>query len=235
VLVVHLFGRCAPLPALLSACAERGVPLVEDAAQAIGAGGIGQGLGAALSFFPSKNLGGFGDGGAVVTNDSGLARRVRSLRNHGAGADKMRHEHIGGNFQLDELQASLLRVKFPWLPRWTEARRAVARAYQQGLRDLPVGLPPPDDQCVWNQFVIRVAAERREALREHLRGRGIDSAIYYPTPLHLQPALRHLGGRNGDFPNAERAAAESLALPISPALTESAIDRVTAALRAFFA
>lgn len=232
VLVVHLFGRAAPLGLLRTACAAAEVPLLEDAAQAVGAAGVGVGWGAALSFFPSKNLGGFGDGGAVITNDLALAARLRRLRNHGS-SEKLRHEQIGGNFRLDELQAALLRVKLPQLGRWTAARRRLAARYREQLADLPIGLPPPDAGCVWNQLVIRVGGGRRPALRRHLEARGIASAVYYETPLHLQPALAFLGHRAGDFPCAERAADEALALPIFPGLSDDGVARVAAALSDF--
>jgi dTDP-4-amino-4,6-dideoxygalactose transaminase len=209
------------------------VPLLEDAAQAIGAAGVGSGRGAALSFFPAKNLGGFGDGGAVVTNDAALAEAIRQVRNHGA-VEKTRHERLGGNFRLDELQAALLRVKLPRLPRWTAERRRLAALYRDRLAGLPVILPPPDAGSVWNQFVIRVPGERRAALRSHLEARMIDTAVYYPIPLHLQPALAFIGHGPGDFPHAERAAQESLALPLYPGLTDAALARVAAALGDFF-
>ena len=233
VLAVHLFGRPAPLGPLGDACARAGMALLEDAAQAIGAAGVGSGRAATLSFFPAKNLGGFGDGGAVVTNDGALAEAIRQVRNHGA-SEKTRHDRLGGNFRLDELQAALLRVKLPHLPRWTSERRRLAALYRERLAGLPVALPPPDEGAVWNQFVIRVPADRRAALRRHLDARGIDSAVYYPIPLHLQPALAFLGHRPGDFPHAERAAEESLALPIYPGLTDAALSRVADALGDFF-
>jgi dTDP-4-amino-4,6-dideoxygalactose transaminase len=231
-LVVHLFGRAASTAPLRDACSAAQIPLFEDAAQAIGASSVGGGRGAALSFFPSKNLGGFGDGGAVLTNDAALAVQVRALRNHGA-AKKLQHEVVGGNFRLDELQAALLRVKLPHLSRWTAERRRLAVLYRARLAGLPLGLPPADAGCVWNQFVIRVPAGRRDPLRGHLEERGIASAVYYPIPLHLQPALAFLGHRAGDFPNAERAAEESLALPIFPGLTEGDLSRVAEALGDF--
>ena len=233
VLVVHLFGRAAATGPLRAACSAAGIPLVEDAAQAIGASQVGAGWGAALSFFPSKNLGGFGDGGAVVTNDLALAAKVRALRNHGA-TKRLQHESVGGNFRLDELQAALLRVKLPHLSRWTAERRRLAALYRDRLAGLPIGLPPADAGCVWNQFVIRVPAARRDPLRHHLEERGIATAVYYAIPLHLQPALSFLGHRPGDFPNAERAAEESLALPIFPGLTDAAVSRVADALGDFF-
>jgi dTDP-4-amino-4,6-dideoxygalactose transaminase len=233
VLTAHLFGRGARTAPLQAACAAAGIPLLEDAAQAIGATGVGTGWGAALSFFPSKNLGGFGDGGAVVTNDADLAKRIRVLRSHGA-TEKMRHERIGGNFRLDELQAALLRVKLPYLARWTAERRRLAEMYRYRLTGLPLLLPPPDAGCVWNQFVIRVPAERRAALQRALAVSGISSAIYYPTPLHLQPALAFMEHRSGDFPNAERAADESLALPIFNGLSDVELAGVTDAVAGFF-
>ncbi|HSY40514.1 MAG TPA: DegT/DnrJ/EryC1/StrS family aminotransferase [Polyangia bacterium] len=234
VLMVHLFGRVAGvgLP-LRAACSAGDIPLLEDAAQAIGASGARGGWGAALSFFPSKNLGGFGDGGAVTTNDAALAAQVRALRNHGA-LQKLQHDRIGGNFRLDELQAALLRVKLPHLSGWTAERRRLAALYRERLAGSPIGLPPPDAGCVWNQFVIRVPAARRDLLRRHLEERGIASAVYYPIPLHLQPALAFLGHRPGDFPNAERAAEESLALPIFPGLTDGDLSRVADAAGDFF-
>jgi dTDP-4-amino-4,6-dideoxygalactose transaminase len=246
VLAVHLFGRAARLEGLDAACAARDIPIVEDAAQAIGAradlspgarpvGALGRC--AVLSFFPSKNLGGFGDGGMVLTTDADFAARVRVLRVHGATA-KNRHEVLGGNFRLDELQAALLRVKLPHLPPWTERRRQIADHYRQRLTSVAAGgaidLPPPDAGSVWNQFVLRVRDRAREPLRQHLSGRGIATAVYYPTPLHLQPALAHLGLGAGAFPHAERAAAEALALPIYPELSLADADRVAAAVAAFF-
>jgi dTDP-4-amino-4,6-dideoxygalactose transaminase len=233
VLVAHLFGRPVRTDLLTRSCAAAGIPLLEDGAQAIGARGSGLGAGLALSFFPAKNLGGFGDGGAVLTNDAALAGRVRTLRSHGA-AEKGRHLHVGGNFRLDELQAALLRIKLPYLAGWTAERRILAGRYADRLRGLPLALPPADEGSVWNQFVIRVAGERREDLRRHLDGRGIDSAVYYPTPLHLQPALAFLGHRRGDFPQAERAAEEALALPLFPGLADDDLGRVTAAVADFF-
>jgi dTDP-4-amino-4,6-dideoxygalactose transaminase len=169
----------------------------------------------------------------VLTRDGDLAARLRLLRTHGA-ATKHQHEILGGNFRLDELQAALLRVKLPHLPRWTMRRREVAAAYLEQLADLPLGLPPADPGCVWNQFVVRVPEGKRDQLRDHLAQRGIASAVYYPTPLHLQPCVGVLGHRRGDFPEAERAADQVLALPIYPELTSDQIDRVATAVRGFY-
>jgi dTDP-4-amino-4,6-dideoxygalactose transaminase len=228
------------------------VPLVEDAAQAIGAwrhdddaaaaaGGEGRarrragalGRLAALSFFPSKNLGALGDGGLVLTDDASAADLVAQLREHGARA---RHDHVavGGNFRLDELQAAFLRVKLPHLPRWTARRRALAARYRESLAGLPLRLPPADDGCVWNQLVVRVPGGRREALVAHLASRGVATAVHYPRPLHLQQALASLGHGPGDFPNAERAAAEALSLPLYPELADDDVARVAESVRDFY-
>jgi dTDP-4-amino-4,6-dideoxygalactose transaminase len=243
VLTVHLFGRVARTSSLEEVCSSAGIPLVEDAAQAIGACGDGSrwgrrvgtlGHAAALSFFPSKNLGGFGDGGMVITNDAALAERLRLLRAHGA-RPKHHHQLVGGNFRLDELQAALLRVKLPHLFYWSEQRRHIAGRYRAGLADLPLTLPPEDPGCVWNQYVVRVPDGRRDQLIHHLTARKIASAVYYAEPLHSQPCFSHLGYRPGQFPHAERACAESLALPIYPELSEAAQDRVCEVVRSFFA
>jgi dTDP-4-amino-4,6-dideoxygalactose transaminase len=239
VLVVHLFGRIGETEALAEACAARGIPLLEDAAQAIGAhradGGRpgALGTGAALSFFPTKNLGGFGDGGAVLTNDAAFADRIRRLRVHGADR-KNHHVVVGGNFRLDELQAALLRVKLPHLPRWSEARRAIALAYREGLADVPLALPPEDRGAAWNQFVVRVSPGHRDALANRLGKEGVATEVYYPLPLPHQPALAHLGSQAGAFPACERAAAEVLALPIFPSLSRPDVDRITAIVSGYF-
>jgi dTDP-4-amino-4,6-dideoxygalactose transaminase len=234
-LVVHLYGRIAHTGPLGAACAAARIPLLEDAAQAIGATAAGSGSGAigaaaALSFFPTKNLGGFGDGGAILTDDAALADTVRALRVHGARG-RNHHTAVGGNFRLDELQAALLAVKLPSLSVWTARRRAIAARYLDAWADLPIGLPPPDPGCVWNQFVIRVPGGRRDAFAAALRADAIETAVYYPIPLHLQPALATLGGQPGDLPVAEQAAAEVLALPIHPTLTDDDVNRVCRSVR----
>ncbi|HEY3354366.1 MAG TPA: DegT/DnrJ/EryC1/StrS family aminotransferase [Polyangia bacterium] len=240
ILPVHLFGRMADLAAI--GAAAPGVPLIEDAAQAIGAargparaGAVG--LLGCLSFFPSKNLGALGDAGLVLTSDDAVAARVRSLRAHGsAPGRKYHHEHVGGNFRLDALQAAVLRVKLPHLDGWSAARAAHAARYRELLAGTPVGLPPAaaaDERVVWNQYVIR--APRRDALREHLGAHGVQTEVYYPVPLHLQPCFAGLGYRAGDFPVAERAAAEALALPVYPELSAAQQEHVAQAIRAFYA
>lgn len=212
---VHLFGR----PAQLSSVP---VPLVEDAAQAIGACKVA-GLASCLSFFPSKNLGALGDGGAVLTDDEAFADKVAILRVHGS-KPKYTHHLVGGNFRLDALQAAILRVKLSRLSDWTQARRRNADRYRRifaGTSGLPADLVLPADAPghIYNQFVVR--APRRDALRAHLTAAGIGTEVYYPLALHLQPCFAHLGLRAGAFPHAERATQEVLALPIYAELTEA--------------
>jgi dTDP-4-amino-4,6-dideoxygalactose transaminase len=241
ILPVHLFGLSADLNPIMAAADRAGIPVVEDAAQAIGStyqsrllGGIGA-LGC-FSFFPSKNLGAFGDAGLLTTNDDALAKRARLLRTHGM-EPKYYHHLVGANFRMDALQAAILRVKAPHLAGWTEDRRANASRYRTLFRDAgldrSIVLPcePPDRQHIFNQFVIRTP--ERDALKRHLDDRGIGNEIYYPVPFHLQPCFADLGYRRGDFPHAERAAAESLAIPIYGELTEAQQGAVVAAIGEF--
>ena len=239
---VHLYGLCADMDPLLAIGAEAGVAVIEDAAQAIGATYHGRPAGSmgrmgCFSFFPSKNLGAFGDAGLVTTNDPVLADELRLLRNHGA-QQRYYHDRIGGNFRLDALQAAVLRVKLPHLNRWTEMRRENAARYrtlfEQRVDAGSVGLPsePADRRHIFNQFIVRVP--HRDAVRAILGERGIGTEIYYPVPFHLQACFAYLGHRRGDFPVAEEAAASTLALPIYGELTghqlESVADAMAAAL-----
>jgi dTDP-4-amino-4,6-dideoxygalactose transaminase len=227
-ITVHLFGRPAPVPAVK-------VPVVEDAAQAVGASGLA-GLCSCFSFFPSKNLGGFGDAGALATDDAAFADRVRLLRAHGS-RPKYVHHAVGGNFRIDTLQAALLRVKLPHLAGWTQARRANADRYRRLFADTP-GLPAelrvPEDAPghIYNQFVIR--APDRDRLRAHLTEAGVATEIYYPLPFHRQPCFRELGYTEGAFPQAEKASLEALALPIYPELTEAQQAHVVSRIAAFY-
>jgi len=227
VMPVHLFGRCADMQGIAAAIGDRGIPVIEDAAQAIGAfddsgakaGTIGDM--ACFSFFPSKNLGGFGDGGMVTANDPALANKLRILRVHGSNP-KYYHQMIGGNFRLDALQAAVLRVKLQYLPEWTQARRINAGRYRDlcgaaGLGDV-LTLPGDTPGHIYNQFVIRVPD--RDRVREDLQRRGIGTEVYYPVPLHQQECFTGLGFQTGDFPHSETAAREVLALPIYPELTD---------------
>lgn len=243
VIPVHLYGAPAPMAALQTACAPRSIAIVEDAAQAIGtrigsqlAGTLG--LCGAFSTFPTKNLGGAGDGGFLTTNDAEFGTKIRQLRNHGQ-SDLYRHETVGGNFRMDALQAAILRVKLPHLEAWNDARRANAQRYRDlfatnGLSDL-VRLPQPvgsgtRDAHSYHQFVIHIEGGRRDAVRAHLTSRSIGCAVYYPLPFHLQPCWRGLGYREGAFPVAEAAAQTNLALPIYPELRADEQQQVVAAI-----
>ena len=230
ILPVHLFGRVCELEPMR----KSGVPIIEDAAQAIGLGMLGRGTRCAtLSFFPSKNLGAAGDAGAVVCEDADYADRMRLMRAHGS-RPKYVHHVVGGNFRIDTLQAAILRAKLPHLAAWNTARRRNAARYQTILGGSPLGLPEAVDAHVWHHYVVRVPDGKRDALRAHLAAREIETEVYYPTPLHLQPCFAALGYKRGDLPNAERACAEVLALPVHPDLTEAQQDHVAAALREFY-
>lgn len=234
IMPVHLYGQPADMSALRAISEAFAVPIVEDAAQAIGAhhalGPVG-GLGAlaGFSFYPTKNLGGFGDGGLVTTDDDELAQRVRVLRVHG-GERRYYHAVIGGNFRLDGLQGAVLRVKLPHLTKWTEARRKNAALYDLLFleEDLPEGalVTPKKIEAghVFNQYVVRV--RDRDRVKAHLTDRKIGAEVYYPLPLHLQECFAGLGYGVGSFPEAERAAGEVLALPVHPALTQGEVERV---------
>lgn len=261
IMPVHLYGQCADMAPILALASRHGVPVVEDAAQAIGAvypmGENGKtvwqragAMGAAgcFSFFPSKNLGGIGDGGMVVTNNAALAEKMRTLRVHGS-KPKYYHRLIGGNFRLDPLQAVVLDIKLPHLPDWHQARRENAARYrrlfataglvERGLVALPqaayaeaAGCNDAADHHIYNQFVIR--AEARDELIKHLHAAGIGAEIYYPVPLHQQECVAGLGYGGLSFPEAERAAQETIALPIYPELTAAMQQEVVAAIAAFY-
>ncbi len=245
VLPVHLFGQCAEMKEMKRVADAADCLLIEDAAQAIGAwdeGGQAGTLGIAswLSFFPSKNLGGFGDGGAVLCRDSALAERLKNFRNHGMDAPYS-HAHVGGNFRLDALQAVVLRKKLPHLGEWNRLRREHAAFYRSaweaaGLEDRLVAPvertgTPGRPRHIYHQYVVRVPD--RDGLKRHLDLAGIGNAIYYPCPLHLQPCFAGLGYRAGDFPVAEQATREVLALPIFPELRESEREEVASEVTAF--
>jgi dTDP-4-amino-4,6-dideoxygalactose transaminase len=243
IMPVHLFGAPAAMEAIGDIAARRNIAIVEDAAQAIGASYRGAPVGSlgalgCFSFFPSKNLGAAGDGGIITTNDATFADRLRVLRVHGA-RHKYSYERIGMNSRLDSLQAAVLRVKLPHLAGWTALRQRNAARYttmilSRGLERF-VTLPVAPDGCthVYNQFTIRT--EHRDALRDHLRARGIPTEIYYPLPLHTEPAFLYLGYATGEFPQAERACQQALALPIFPELTEAQQSAVVDAIDEFFA
>jgi dTDP-4-amino-4,6-dideoxygalactose transaminase len=241
---VHLYGQSADMDPLMAMARRYGLKVIEDAAQAIGteyknavrAGTIGD-IGC-FSFFPSKNLGAFGDAGLCTTNDPELAERMRVLRVHG-GKPKYFHALIGGNFRLDELQAAVLRVKLKYLDGWTEGRQRNAAYYDAAFAGAGLGaklrtpLAVAGYRHIFNQYVVR--AQNRDALRARLTERGIGSEIYYPVPLHLQKCFAYLSHRAGDFPQSEQAAGETLALPIYPELEQSQLAYVVATIRDFYA
>jgi dTDP-4-amino-4,6-dideoxygalactose transaminase len=235
ILPVHLFGAMASMRDFSTLARARGLRLLEDAAQACGSSreGVPAGCGgdlAAFSFYPTKNLGAAGDAGAVSTDDLDLAERIRLLRGHG-DAGRFDHVAIGGTHRLDALQAAVLRVKLPHLASWLHQREAIARFYLDGLAGSGFQLPAAEPGRTWNQFCVR--HPRRDALREHLRARGIAAEVYYPVPLHLQPCFRDLGYAQGDLPVAEALAREILALPIYPGMPASHRERVLEALLEF--
>ena len=254
---VHLYGQCAemdplielagsggPTASLSESARQRGIPIIEDAAQAIGAEDHGRRAGSmgtigCLSFYPSKNLGGAGDGGMLVTNDLDHARRLHMLRVHGEER-KYFHKLVGLNSRLDALQAAVLRVKLPHLDAWTVARQRNAQQYELMFGDAGIAdkieLPfvRTGARHIFHQFVIRVRDGRRDALREHLRARGVGTDVYYPVPLHLQECFAFLGYQPGDFPIAEAAALETLALPVYPELTADQQDYVVSSVAEFF-
>ena len=247
VIPVHLFGQMAPMGGILELARERGAFVVEDAAQAIDAsqrpgedpggrraraGSLGDA--GAFSFYPTKNLGAFGDGGLATTSDGALARRLRMLRVHGS-TRMYRHETVGTNSRLDALQAAVLRAKLGYLASWTRMRRENAARYRRLLGGVgEIVLPAQTDRNVhvYHQYTIRAA--RRDALKAHLARRQITTAVYYPVPLHLQPCFSGLGGRPGQFPVTERASSEVLSLPVFPELGRKRQEEVSRAIREFY-
>ena len=229
IMPVHIYGQCASMDPLLEVGGRHRIPVVEDAAQAIGATDNGRRAGSmgtigCFSFYPTKNLGGAGDGGILTTSDDDIAARLRRLRTHG-GANEYEHEEVGINSRLDELQAAVLNVKFPRLDKWSDDRAHKAELYTKLLHDADVRFPlvtpevRADGRHIFHQFVIRVPGNR-DALMEHLKAHDVGSKVYYPIPLHLQKCFEYLGYGNGDLPEAEAAAEETFALPCYPELTE---------------
>ena len=242
IIPVHLYGQCAQMNPLLEIGERRGIAIIEDAAQAIGATDNGRragsmGLIGCFSFYPTKNLGGAGDGGMLTTNDDRIAARLRRLRAHG-GADEYQHEEVGINSRLDELQAAVLRVKLRSLDKWSDERARKAALYSRLLSDADLSFPlvtpqvRSDGRHIFHQYVLR-APGNRNALMEHLKNRGVGTKIYYPVPLHRQECFLDLGYKEGDFPKAECAARETFALPAYPELTEAQQHYVVDALRNF--
>lgn len=241
VVPVDLFGQMAPLEELRRLLPT--MPIIEDAAQSIGArrqidgewrmAGEAATIGT-FSFFPSKNLGGYGDGGMIVTQDEALFKRLQRLRTHGSVTTYF-HEEVGYNSRLDALQAAVLLAKLPHLAGWSAKRRANAEFYNAAFADLADLVTPfidPANESIYNQYTIRVP--RRDALKEHLKAKGIGHSVYYPLPLHLQPCFAYLGYKGGECPEAEKAAQEVVSLPVFPELTRGQLDEVVAAVRSFF-
>lgn len=230
IIPVHLFGQLAEMDAIMAMANARGIPVMEDSAQSIGAIHNGKkacsiGRLGTLSFFPSKNLGAFGDAGMIVTNDAELGDRLRILREHGS-KPKYYHKWIGGNFRLDALQAAVLRIKLRHLDAWSKKRQENARRYDAMFAGTKVITPKVanGNVSIYNQYCIRVP--NRDKLREHLNAQGIGNEVYYPVPLHMQECFKHLGGKAGDHMVSEKAATEVLAIPIYPELTEAQQQRV---------
>ncbi len=237
ILPVHLYGLAAEMDAVRDIAERHCLLVLEDAAQAHGARHRGAPAGslghaAAWSFYPSKNLGAFGDGGAVTTDDPAVAARLRTLRNYGSTAKYVNRER-GFNSRLDELQAALLSEKLAVLDAWNARRRAIAARYLDGLAGLPLALPADDPGHVWHVFAVHTPD--RDALAAHLAEEGVGTLVHYPIPPHLQEAYRDLGRREGDLPIAERLARETLSLPMGPHLRADDADRVVAAVRGFVA
>lgn len=241
VIPVDLFGQMAALEEIRRLLPA--MPIIEDAAQSIGArrriDGAWRMAGEAatigtFSFFPSKNLGGYGDGGMIVTQDEALATRLMRLRTHGS-VQTYFHEEVGFNSRLDALQAAVLAAKLPHLAAWSAKRRENAAYYTAAFADVPEVVPPyidPANESIFNQYTIRVP--RRDALKDHLKAKGIGHSVYYPLPLHLQPCFAYLGYKEGSCPESERAAREVVSLPVFPELTRAQLDEVVAAVRGFF-
>jgi dTDP-4-amino-4,6-dideoxygalactose transaminase len=234
IIPVHLYGRPADMDRIGEIAAQYGLAIIEDACQAHGARYKGKRVGsfgnaAAFSFYPGKNLGACGDGGAVVTNNSALAERLRRMRNYG---QKKKYVHVekGFNRRLDTLQAAILRVKLRHLDEWNSMRRQHARRYAELLNGSPLILPQqgPDEELVWHLYVVR--SPQRDALKDHLESRGVITGLHYPTPIHLQPAYADAGYREGDFPVCERLAREILSLPMHAELTPETLLRVADAI-----
>ncbi len=237
ILPVHLYGQAVDMDKIMHIARENNLKVVEDMAQAIGAKYKGNRVGifgdtACISFFPTKNLSALGDAGMILTNSEELDRKLRAFRVHGA-SKKYRHDFLGYNDRLDAIQAAFLRIKLQYLDKWNERRQQIAKKYDNGLKDV-VQVPyiHPDNETVYHQYTIRTP--RRDGLRQYLTDKGISTAIHYPMPLHLQEAFEYLGYKEGDFPEAEKAAREVMSLPIQHIITDEEVDYVISSVRNYF-
>jgi dTDP-4-amino-4,6-dideoxygalactose transaminase len=237
VMPVHLYGQPFDVDPIREICRKHKLPLVEDAAQAVGAKYKGKTIGtfgeiSCFSFYPGKNLGAFGEGGALVTNNAEYAKRARSLREHGSTV-RYYHDEVGFNYRMEGIQGAVLGIKLKHLPKWTQERQRVAKRYVELLKDTPLRLPHQAEyaESVWHQYVVR--HPKRDALKAHLDANGVGCALHYPLPLHLQKCYASLGYKKGDFPVAEKAAEQCLSLPIYPELTDAQIQRVVAVIKDF--
>jgi dTDP-4-amino-4,6-dideoxygalactose transaminase len=238
ILPVHLYGLPFDVDGISEICKKHKLPLMEDACQAHGAKFKGKTVGAlgevsCFSFYPGKNLGAFGEGGALVTNNAEFAKRARSLREHGSTV-RYYHDEVGFNYRMEGIQGAVLGIKLKHLAKWTSERQRVAKRYAELLQDTPLQLPtqPAYAESVWHLYVVR--HPQREELKKHLEANGVGCALHYPLPLHLQKCYAELGYKTGDFPNAEKAANQCLSLPIYPELTEEQILRVVEVVKSFF-
>jgi dTDP-4-amino-4,6-dideoxygalactose transaminase len=237
-ILVHLYGQPVPLTRLGEICSAKGIALIEDAAQAHGARVGGRragslGRAACFSFYPGKNLGAFGDGGAITTNDTGLAERTRRLRDHGR-VSKYEHCEVGFNYRMDAVQGVVLNYKLRFLEDWNQRRRYWASRYREQLAGLPLRLPKPIAETEPVHHLFPVCCDSRDALGHFLARRTIETGVHYPIPLHLQPAFRYLGYQSGHFPVAEKVAQEVLSLPVFPELTEQQFEHVCHSISDFF-
>jgi dTDP-4-amino-4,6-dideoxygalactose transaminase len=239
VMPVHLYGQPFDIDPIREICRKHNLPLVEDSAQAHGAKYKGKTIGtfgeiSCFSFYPGKNLGAAGEGGALVTNNPEFAKRAKSLREHGSTV-RYYHDEVGFNYRMEGIQGAVLGVKLPHLKKWTAERQRVAKRYAELLKDLPLQLPTEASyaESVWHLYVVR--HPRRDELKAHLDANGVGCALHYPLPLHLQKCYASLGHKAGDFPVSEKAASQCLSLPIYPELTEAQIQRVAEVVRSFFA
>ncbi len=242
IIPVHLFGQVAEMDPILEVAKEKGIPVIEDAAQSLGATYKGKQAGTmgdfgTFSFFPSKNLGGFGDSGLLITNDDALAERATLLRTHGS-KPKYYHKFVGANFRMDPLQCAMLRVKLPHYNSYTKRRQKNAAYYTEklsGIKGLVLPKAAPDRGHIWNQYTLRLQNGKRDALKDHLAAKKIGTEIYYPVPMHQQECFEYVGAKNAPFPVANQLAQEVLSIPIFPELKREQLDEVVAGIREFFA